>query len=230
MIISHKHKFIFLKTSKTAGTSIEIALSRICGEDDIITPISPEDEKIRKDLGCVEAQNYLAPIRNYRLRDVIELLIKGKRKKRFFNHITARAVQEQIGEQIWNSYFKFCFERNPWDRIVSQYYWRYKSEPRPSISEFLNSNIPLNLKRKGFEVYTINGEIVVDKVCRFENINEELEEIRKQLDIAEKLNLPHAKAQFRKDKRRYTDILDVKQKESVAELFSDEIRLFGYKF
>jgi hypothetical protein len=39
MIVSHKYKFIFLKTKKTAGTSIEISLSRYCDEDDIITPL-----------------------------------------------------------------------------------------------------------------------------------------------------------------------------------------------
>ena len=37
MIISHKHKFIFLKTIKTAGTSIQAALEEHCGKDDIIT-------------------------------------------------------------------------------------------------------------------------------------------------------------------------------------------------
>ena len=37
MIISHKHKFIFFKTRKTAGTSLQIALSEFCGSDDIIT-------------------------------------------------------------------------------------------------------------------------------------------------------------------------------------------------
>ena len=43
MIASHQHRFIFLKTRKTAGTSVEIALSKVCGPDDIITEISPED-------------------------------------------------------------------------------------------------------------------------------------------------------------------------------------------
>ncbi len=57
MIISHKYKFIFLKTKKTAGTSIEISLSRYCGDKDIITPIMFEDEKIRADLGKYP-QNY----------------------------------------------------------------------------------------------------------------------------------------------------------------------------
>ena len=44
MIISHKHKFIFLKTRKTAGTSVQIALSGICDQDlDIITGSNIKD-------------------------------------------------------------------------------------------------------------------------------------------------------------------------------------------
>lgn len=43
MIISHKHKFIFVKTKKTAGTSIETLLASICGEEDIIKEISEEE-------------------------------------------------------------------------------------------------------------------------------------------------------------------------------------------
>ena len=38
MIISHEHKFIFLKTKKTAGTAIEAALSELCGPSCVITP------------------------------------------------------------------------------------------------------------------------------------------------------------------------------------------------
>ena len=50
MIISHEHKFIFLKTKKTAGTAIEAALSELCGASDVITPYREESEQHRKGL------------------------------------------------------------------------------------------------------------------------------------------------------------------------------------
>src|SRR4026208_1699742 len=65
MIISHEHKFIFLKTKKTAGTAIEAALSELCGPRCVITPHREESEGDRKGL---------AP-QNYR----IEHLLKPKR-------------------------------------------------------------------------------------------------------------------------------------------------------
>ena len=40
MIISHRHKFIYLKPRKVAGTSVEVALAQHCGDDDIVTPVS----------------------------------------------------------------------------------------------------------------------------------------------------------------------------------------------
>jgi len=47
MIVSHEHKFIFLKTKKTAGTSIELALTELCGPEDVITPLTEIDEARR---------------------------------------------------------------------------------------------------------------------------------------------------------------------------------------
>ena len=229
MIISHKYKFIFLKVSKTAGTSTEIALSKYCGADDIITPVSPEDEKTRRDLGYPGPQNYLSPIWDYGIRDVAKRLLKGEEKARFRNHISAKKVKAYIGEQVWNSYYKFCFERNPWDRVISQYYFRCRSGSRPTISEFVGSKQTLSLKRKGFDLYTIDGQVAVDKVCRFENLSEELEVIRKQFGIPEKLELPRAKAGYRKDKRSYRDILGEEEKVKIAELLRDEINLLGYE-
>ena len=230
MIVSHKYKFIFLKTNKTAGTSIEIALSKFCGPDDIITPISQEDEKTRENLGCRGPQNYLAPIWNYTAKDVARLLRRGIRKPKFYHHISAQVVKELMGEQVWNRYYKFCFERNPWDRLLSLYHWRCRTGQRPSITEFIQSDVPLVLKRKGFELYTINGEVVVDKVCRYEAIAEELEAVRVKLGIPDKLDLPQAKSRFRKDKRSYRELLDQNQQAKIAELFSEEIRLLGYEF
>jgi len=44
MIISFKHKFIYLKMQKTGSTTTEMILARLCGKEDIITPISLRDE------------------------------------------------------------------------------------------------------------------------------------------------------------------------------------------
>ena len=181
MIISHKHKFIFIKTAKTAGTSVEIALSRFCGPDDIITPISAEDEPKRAAAGGRGAQNYLAPLSDYRFGDVLYLLRSARRKKRFYNHISATEVVAAVGEDIWNSYFKFCIERNPWDKIVSAYYWKHSDEPRPTMTEFIESGYPAKMKQRGFGLYTIDGRIAVDHFVRFESLSDDMEVVRQRL-------------------------------------------------
>ncbi len=227
MIISHKHQFIFIKTRKTAGTSIEIALSKFCGPDDIITPIASEDEDIRKELGYPGPQNFLLPIWKYGFGDVVKRVTKGK-KLRFYNHISAGRVMDLVGHKMWDRYYTFCFERNPWDRIISDYYWVHKSEPRPSIQEFVRSKEVMGYKKAGYCNYLIDGEVGVDQVCKFENLGEELEAFRKRVGIPEPLELPRAKSQYRKDKRTYSEILNKEDRAYISELFHDEINRMGY--
>ena len=63
MIVSRKHKFIFIKGKKVGGTSLEIALSKFLAATDIVTPIVPEDEAIREALHYVGPRNYRVPAR-----------------------------------------------------------------------------------------------------------------------------------------------------------------------
>lgn len=232
MIVSHKHKFIFLKVTKTAGTSVEIALSQHCGDADVITPISAKDEEIRRALGYPGAQNYRLPFAKYSRKDWRNVLRKRRRALRFYNHMPAAEARSQVGETVWNDYFKFCIERNPWDRTISQYFFRYRNaDSRPSLSEFIESGNLERLKRTGFGVYSIDGEIAVDRVCSYENLEQDLEEVCKKLpDHPGKLVLPRAKSGIRTDRRHYRELFSPADRQKVAEFFAQEISLFGYEF
>lgn len=229
MILCHEHRFIFLKTTKTAGTSIEIALSRVCGPKDVITPFGPRDERTREELGGTPPQNYLAPLSAYGVGDLIGFPF-GKRKKRFYNHMPAREARTFIPREIWDSYYKFCFARNPWDRALSYYYWTHKSEPRPSLSEFIRSGALRTLMETGYHLYTEDGKLAVDHVCRYENLEQELNAIRERLGIRQELSIPRAKSQFRQDRRPYQEVLSESERRSIEEEFAPEIELLDYRF
>ena len=230
MIISHKHKFIFIKTNKTAGTSVEIALSMLCGPHDIITPVSPKDEKVRRKLGARGPQHYRWPLRELRGQGLYKLLVKGMWEKRFFNHMGAELISEHIDKDVWDSYYKFCIERNPWDRVVSFYYWAYKDGKRPDFETYIHGKKIMRLKRRGIGLYTIDGEVIADRICRFERLREDLDLVRKDLGIEDSLELPRTKVQTQKKKAPYQDYYTDTTRQRVAELFDREIDLMDYRF
>jgi hypothetical protein len=215
LILSHQHKFLFLKTMKTAGTSLELALSPLAGSDAIVTRVSPKDEQKRR-VGD-------AP-RNF----IYDPKAFGKKRRTYFNHIRAATVRERLGEPYWNELFKFTIERNPWDRQVSFYHhWceRNLDSPIP-FEEFMS--LP-DARLDNFGIYTIDGQIAVDSVLKFERLEQDLAELLGRLRL-ERISLGNAKSGTRPRGRHYSSYYSPANRKRVEDWYAREIVAFGYKF
>ena len=80
---------------------------------------------------------------------------------------------------------------------------------------------------KGWSLYTIDDEIAVDKVARYENLKEEIQLISRNLGLPEKLELPYSKASFRKGNKSYRNLLDQEDKREIAMIFSKKSQSSG---
>jgi hypothetical protein len=229
MILSHSHRFIFIKTRKTAGTSIEVFLSQHCGPEDVFTPIDPPLPQHQP--------------RNFRglWNPLPELQKNGwgaswpriwqdlVQRRKFYNHIPARVAQQRMAPGLWQNYLSFCVERNPWDKTLSHY---------AMVNQRLGGNMSLDdyfdygLFCTDFDKYTdAAGRLLVTAVLRYENLQQELTQIFGQLGIPFDGNLGvRAKSDYRKDRRPYQAVYTPAQRDFVARHFAREIALFGYQF
>jgi hypothetical protein len=226
MIINHKYKFIFFRTRKTASTSAAIALSRFCGKDDIITPLPDVDEDIRCKAGGRGPQNYSIHPKWYGRLDWL-VAIRTLRLKEFPRHATASFVKRYVSEEIWSTYFKFCFERNPYDKAISRYYWTAQ-EPRPPISKFLDDLETTFLTN--WDIYTINDHIALDFVGRYENLLEDMEAVRNRLGLPEEIMMPKAKGMHRENRDHYSAVLDSSARKRIEVVCAKEIAALGYEW
>jgi len=213
VIASHQHRFIFLKTRKTAGTSVEIALSKVCGPDDIITEISPEDEALRKAAGGRGPQNFQSP----------------PQPRKAYNHMGAKATRDLVGAQVFDDYFTFAIERNPWDAVVSLYFWKYKDRPELPDFETYVQEIWIEQLANNRRLYRIRGRMALDRVLRYENLDAELREVWAHLDLPGTPDLPRAKGNAR-PAGHYRELYTPASRERVATVFADTIEAFGYEF
>jgi hypothetical protein len=229
MILSHKYKFIFIKTAKTAGTSIEVFLSKYCGPTDVVTPITPPIKGHQPR----NYQGFINPIpeileRLGKLFSALQHTITSREK--FYRHMPASEVQQRVPSRIWNSYFKFCVERNPWDKVLSHYHMHASRQAGSlSLDEYLaRGRFPINYFR-----YTDRSgtRIIVDRVLRYENLGTELGEVFSQLQIPFDGTLGvAAKSEYRSDRRPYQQVFNDEQRKIVEKAFAKEIELHGYRF
>jgi hypothetical protein len=242
MIVSHSRKFIFLKTRKTAGTSLEIALSKYCGPEDVLAPIN-FDEDMRKEISGRGKQNYARPFRKLSPHQMYRFLRRGEEVEVFTEHMTAVAAMRLLAPEVWNSYFKFTIVRNPFDRMLSRYFWTMKARPDnreswhiETLDQFLRYKA--GCVNENWLIYTRADELLVDDVVRFESFEADLARISPRLgldhNLYEDMKSIRAKGDFRPDnaetkpERNPAALIGPNEAAIIERLCAGEIAAFQY--
>ena len=225
MIISHSHRYIFIKSEKTAGTSVEAALSKHCSNEDMVTPLG--DYWFNRD-------------------ERGEWIHSAMNAEGFFQHDSAADVMRKVSPKIWNEYFKFSITRNPWDRVVSDYSWQARNRPemKPVKRWHHRLGVPFDEFRETTALfrrfvagdwktndrfYVKDGMLCVDFVIRFERLGDDLAEVCRRVGLPV-LVLPRLKSGLRQGAHPYVEYYDEPSKAIVAKRHHNDIRLFGYEF
>ena len=230
MILSHRLGAVLVRDRKVAGTSVEISLSTHCGRLDVITPLDSPDEDLRQSLGGQGPQHYLMPWKRLRPKHLRHMIMKRRRPHLFDAHTSASKVRRFVGEEMWSEYLTFTIVRNPWDRIVSLYFFRSSQFERyVPFSRWLRSEPRSHLSTA--RRYMQSGEVIVDRAIRYERLTEELAGVWQDLDIGTTPQLPRAKGGIRpKRTRDWRAFYSDDDALFVAEVCCAEIDLFGYSF
>lgn len=158
-----------------------------------------------------------------------------------FEHKTAQGVIDKIGRDKWDDKFTFTVIRNPWDRAVSHYHYRVQTNTttlgdnpigfKEWVKRTYRDQDPLYYENPRMFLPQIEwitdkeGNILVDEIVRFENLNEEFGNIAKIL--GKNVRLPHVKAS---DRGNYKDYYDEETIQIIEDWFKRDIEIFEYKF
>lgn len=118
MLVSHRHRFIYTKTVKTAGTSVEVYFEPYCVPEGAYEFSHARAEGVTP-----------AGIVGFRGGD------RDKAGATWWNHMPAADIRARLGEDTWNAYFKFAVIRDPFDKAVSAFHYNEKLRPAPGLLE-----------------------------------------------------------------------------------------------
>lgn len=252
MIFSYLHNFLFLKGRKVAGTSFEVALSKICGAEDILTPISPVDERYRIDLGYRHAQNFGAdPEKLEAYIEAVKTASANKFQKieipkgSIKNHCAFEEAWAFFGESLSGKRV-IAIARNPYQTILSRLnhmakfkgyqksgramkasQQQLKAELTRFIGILSNKSYPLNITQ-----YTPPRQATIPlnvDYLRFEDLQADLNKFLANLEITESVILPHLKKGQNLPVVAILEIADSDQLAIINDYFDDEFKAFGYQ-
>src|SRR6185503_13393850 len=144
-----------------------VFLSPHCGPDDVLTPIEPpvQGHEPRNHEGTVSAFKEV-----WEQDGLVSALGHAfERRRKYYRHMPGWILRTRLSPEIWNGYFKFCVDRNPWDKVLSHYHMqKARQSGGLSLDEYLaKGKFPINYRR-----YTdpSGSKIIVDRVVRYENL------------------------------------------------------------
>jgi hypothetical protein len=220
VLISHRRQFIYLKTYKTGGTSVEILFQSECLPADWSEEPQHSTEQMVTDAGIVGARK------------------PDTTGAAWFNHMPAAALREKIGPEIWDSYLKFCVVRNPYDRVVS-WWWHRMDDTyrrvmadadlprlRAEFSSWVLRTTDMGMDR---DKYLINGKVCVDRFIRYERLWDDVLALCCELGIERKRSdLGAYKSGVRANALDFPDYYEPAAAAKVATWFQWELDNFGY--
>ena len=230
MIILHEYKLIFLKTRKTAGTSIEHFLGRHRGPDDIVTRVYPplkghEPQNHRGLFNPIgDSRVVFGPDRRFRTAVRIAL-----NREKFFNHMTAGDLRRRISATVWDGYTKIAVERNPWDKVASMHNMMHGAgNTNVTIDDVIESTLVFN-----HPIYTDakTGRPCVDYLIRYERLAEELGQVLRYIGLPFNGDLGvRAKSDAKPADPTHRDDLSQSQIDRIGARFALEIEIMRYDF
>ena len=212
-MISHEYKCIFVEVPKTGSTSVRAILGKAWNPHLNLWQIKNQMETYWTRYGG----------RKNRILAAMYLLLSDERRR-------------EIGRKQFETYFKFGFVRNPWDRIVSLYERTEALQLRDKIAfdEFVDwiqyssaTCVHSSPHRYQLDWFVDpNGSILADFIGKFERLDEDWAFVAKKLGVSEKL--PHQRPNPRA--RHYTEYYTPRTRDIIANKFKVDIERFGYEF
>lgn len=146
----------------------------------------------------------------------------------------------------FHAYFKFAFVRNPWDRLVSAYFFlrdggmnavdgewstrhmahhdNFGEFVRNGLSDRAIADFPHFLPQSHF-IADARGQVMVDFVGRYENLAGDFGSIARRLGLA--CPLPRSNESRH---AHYTTYYDSETRDLVGRLYARDTYIFGYRF
>lgn len=248
MILSKKHKFLYIKGRKVASTSMEVMLSAICGSEDIITPITPIDELQRlkskgrsaQNYGADEAQldEYLKKLLSAELAQVGEMKAP---KGNYNNHMSYSRIKNLYGE-IPDDYLVFAVDRCPYRKLISKAnmklnFQKYKKsgtqmttspeDIKAQISEIIETD---DLKTvKNINLYRDKSGKLMAKILKYENLAAEIDRLMAELNISDYPKMEHLKKGLSSNNLDLNDYFTKEQIKIINDEYHDEFEAYGYE-
>ncbi len=226
MIISFKHKYIFIKNRKVAGSSVQYILKKYLFDFDIdiSSQFRLHDHELEKSMEF--DKKYL---------DNINIDSNFDQHASFFE--ICDYLKINLNEAKKN-FFIFCIERNSYDKAVSSYeFSRKKKKPDgtlkcPYLKNFRDMFDYPKLIPSDWNKYSKENQIFVNQIYQFDQLDQLINDLNKRFNNKipkQELNNIKLKSGYR-EFNQYKKYFNNETKNAVNYFFQKEIQYFNYKF